>query len=221
MAKRLWDGRPYKDYAWAKPIAQVLENEKLDAMARARDLARQEAQAKETAANKAREEAVESQAQERDMLRAGRQDVLAALLLAASLVPAMQQAARAITEGLKPGPATAEFPKGAPPAITARDAMSLMVRHTQLVAKSIGAAEAIIQLSRLDRGLSTINVGAAPTVDLSLEQALEELEALEGVVEGARAKTRSLPAAPEAKPTASKRLVGRDREREPRRHVSS
>lgn len=186
LAKRLWDGRPYKDYPWAKPISVVLEDERLAAMAFAREAARRDAEAKEAQRQRASEEAIEAQAQERQMLRVARADVLGALTLAASLVPAMQQAAKAITKALE------AKPDGSPPEIKAKDAMTLLTRHTQLIQRAVGAAEAVIQLSRLDRGASTANVTVHAGAELTLEQALEELEAVEEVLSSARGGPRAV-----------------------------
>lgn len=183
LAKRLWDGKPYRDYPWAKSIKVVLEEEQQAAMARARELARRDAEAKHAIQTRAAEEAIEAQAQERQMLRVARADVLGALTLAASLVPAMQQASRAITEQLK---AQAD---GTPPEIKAKDAMTLLTRHTQLIQRAVGAAEAVIQLSRLDRGASSLNV-SIKAEELTLDQALEELEAIEDVLGAARGSSK-------------------------------
>ncbi len=65
--------------------------------------------------------------------------------------------------------------------------MGILTRHATLIQKAVGATEAIVQLSRLDRGASTVNVGGV-TEDLTLEQAVEELEALEEVLAGARTR---------------------------------
>lgn len=184
LAKRLWDGRPYRDYPWAKPISFVLEEEKIAAMARARELARQDAQAKEAERAKATQEAIEAQAQETQILRVARGDVLSALALAASLVPAMKTATAVINKALEVGQ------DGKLPTLSVKDAMTLMTRHTQLIQRAVGAAEAVIQLSRLDRGASTANVAIAKAEDLSLDQALEELEALEEVLSQARGALR-------------------------------
>ncbi len=184
MAKRLYDGRPYKDYPWAKQIKTVLEEERLHAMAAAREATRRSNEAAEAQRERAREEVLEGAVQERQILKVARGDVLGALVLAASLVPAMQQVAKAVAEFCKPGE------DGSPPKIAPALAMAMLTRHATLVQKAVGAAEAVIQLSRLDRGASTINVGLAPAQDLSLDQALEELEAIEEVLTAAKLTPR-------------------------------
>ncbi len=115
------------------------------------------------------------------MLKAARGDVLAALLVAAEIVPAMRSVAKSIAKACEPKA------DGSPPDIQPTVAMGLLTRHATLIQKAVGAAEAVIQLSRLDRGASTVNIGPA-TEDLSLDEALEELEALEETLGAARAR---------------------------------
>lgn len=187
LAKRLWDGDPYPAYPWAKQISQVLKEEAEAASAAARDAARRQAEEAEAVREKARQEHIESLAQEKQMLKAARGDVLAALVIAAELVPAMRSVARSIAKHCEPQA------DGSPPAIPPGLAMQLLTRHTQMVQRAIGATEAIVQLSRLDRGASTVNVGVAAE-DLSLEQALDELEALDETITAARQRPRLPPA---------------------------
>ena len=185
LAKRLWDGAPYRDYPWAKAISTVLEEERMAAAARARDLAARAATEAEAVREKARQEAIESLAQEKQMLKAARGDVLGALVLAAELIPAMRQVAKAVAKACEPGP------DGSPPAIPPGLAMGLLTRHATLVQKAVGATEAIVQLSRLDRGAATIHVGVVAE-DLTLDQAADELEALEETLRAARSKAPRL-----------------------------
>jgi hypothetical protein len=180
-AKKAWDqGWPHKGF---RPISVVLQEEHMAAMAAARDAAARAANEAEAVREKARQEAIESLAQEKQMLKAARGDVLGALVLAAELIPAMRQVAKAVAKACEPGP------DGSPPAIPPGLAMGLLTRHATLVQKAVGATEAIVQLSRLDRGAATVHVGVVAE-DLSLEQAAEELEALEETL--AAARTRGL-----------------------------
>lgn len=178
MAKRAWvKGWPDRGLM---PIKDALEEERLAAMAHARDAAQRAREAQDAERQKAKEEAIEAASQERQMLRVARGDVLGALVLAASLVPAMQQAAKAIAKALE------QQADGSPLEITPKDAMGLLTRHAQLIQRAVGAAEAVIQLSRLDRGATTANVGIVPRDELSLEEALDELEAVEEVLSAAK-----------------------------------
>ncbi len=115
------------------------------------------------------------------MLKAARGDVLAALVLAADLVGAMRVAVAAIKRDL-----TLDA-DGKPPTIQPILAMALLTRHATLVQKAVGAAEAVIQLSRLDRGASNLNVGfGIPEEHLTNEQIDEELGAIAEVLGTAR-----------------------------------
>lgn len=172
LAKRLWDGPAYKDYPWARRIKEVLTAEKLEAQQRAMAASRHAMEAAEAGREKARREAEEARGQERQMLRAARGDVLAALAIAAELVPAMRVVARSIAEAVKPKP------DGSPPDIPPLTAMTLLSRHAQLVQRAIGATEAVVQLSRLERGTLAGAADKEAPEDMSLADALEELETL-------------------------------------------
>lgn len=182
FARRLWDGAPYKDYPWAKPIRQVLLEEEEAGRAKARDEARRQAEEADSVREKARQEHIESIAQERLMLKTARGDVLSGLVIAAELIQAMRQLTKVITKACAPKP------DGSPPDISPKEAMGLLTRHATLIQKQVGAAEAVIQLSRLDRGAATVHVGLAHADELSMEQALEELEAIDETLGVARAK---------------------------------
>lgn len=182
MAKRGWElGWPA--YPWARPIKVVLEEEKQAAQAALRRAQISAQEAAEAERELARQESIEGLKQERQMLKAARGDVLSVLVIAAELVPAMRACAQAVAAAMKPDPAT-----GKPAQIAPAVAMGLLTRHATLVQKAVGSAEAIIQLSRLDRGAATVIHGAAAE-DLSIEDALAELEAVEEVLRGARSTT--------------------------------
>lgn len=182
LAKRLWDGASYKDYPWAKRIKDVLAAEKLEAQQRAMRANREAMEAAAAEAERTRREAEEARAQERQMLRAARGDVLAALAIAAELVPAMRVVAKSIAQACAPKP------DGSLPDLAPKLAMELLSRHAQLVQRAVGATEAVVQLSRLERGATTANVGVhAADGDMSLADALAELEALQPAARAGRA----------------------------------
>lgn len=183
LAKRLWAGPPYPVYPWARPISLVIEDERRAARARQLDLARQAQEADAAEREKARMSHIDSLAQEAQMMKVARGDTLAALALAAELTPAMRQLARVIVEAAKPKP------DGAPPDISAVQAMALLSRHTQLIQRAVGAAETLVQLGRLERGQSTANVGVGGfSSELSFEEALEELTAVEATIQAMKGK---------------------------------
>ncbi len=185
-AKRAWElGWPQWSFP---PIRETLADDRTHAAALAKAAALRQAEEADATRERARAESVEALAQERQMLKAARGDVLAALVIAAELIPAMRLVAKAVGEHCKPKA------DGSPPDIPLGAAMSVLTRHATLIQKAIGATEAIVQLSRLDRGASTVNLGGV-TEDITLEQAVEELEALEEVLGAARSRGL-LPAAP-------------------------
>ncbi len=186
MAKRGWD-QGWPQYPWAGPIKLLMEQEIVSAQAAARTAVIRAQEAAEGEREAARQEAIEGRKQEQQMLKAARGDVIAALVLAADLVGAMRVAVAAIKEQL-------QVKDGKLPQIQPAVAMALLTRHATLVQKAVGAAEAVIQLSRLDRGASTINVGLGlPEEHLTPEQIDEELEAIAEVLATARAPAQLPP----------------------------
>jgi hypothetical protein len=191
MAKRGWElGWPA--FPWAKPIKWVLEQEIVDAQAAGRMAVIRAQEAAEGEAEAVRQEAIEARKQEQQMLKAARGDVIAALVLAADLVGAMRVAVQAIKDQL-------QVKDGKLPTIAPSVAMALLTRHATLVQKAVGAAEAVIQLSRLDRGASTLNVGfGLPEENLTPAQIDEELEAIAEVLNAARPPARDIRVLPQA-----------------------
>lgn len=182
MANRGWlKGWPHTD--WAKPIKDVLESEKLAAAAALRQAALRAEEAREAERESARQESIEARKQELQMMKAARADTVASLVLISELIAPMRQLVRAVTKACQPGP------DGSAPDIPATVAMGLLTRFSQMVQKSVGATEAMVQLTRLERGESTANVAVSVQPEtLTYEDAIEELEAI-GVVLGGAAQT--------------------------------
>lgn len=187
MARRLWDGKPYKDYPWAKSIKALLDAEKLEAQQRAIEANRRAMEAAEADREKARREGEEARNQERQILRVARGDVLQALALAAELVPAMRNVGKSIAKACE------LQPDGSPPDIAPKLAMDLLQRHALLVQRAVGAAEAVIQLSRTERGADAPVAANAVKEEMTLEEALNELEALPDVMRAGRAGQKDRP----------------------------
>lgn len=191
-AKRLWKGPPLLDYPWARPIRLVLEEERLEALARARDEERRAIEASIAEREKGRAAAIEVRAQEEQVSKLARGNVIAALGMAAELVPAMRALSRVIQDAAKPGP------NGEPPAIRPGDAMHLLSRHSTMLTKAVNAAQQVLDLGRLDRGEPTAIVGVAGGFPdgraLSYEEALLELEESERLLGDARRRGLALEA---------------------------
>lgn len=194
LARRCWLGPPYRDYPWARPIREVIEEERQQAMLALREAelravrekALSEARAREERARAASEANVEAIKQETAIIRAARADALACLSYAAELVPAMRQFANIVKQ------AAAPKPDGSPPDITARQAMDFLQRHGLLMLRGVHAAQMVLDQGRLDRGDPTTIVAGAPMEkSMSYEEALEELQEAEQVL--ARARARGAP----------------------------
>lgn len=188
-AKRAWLRGWVKQgtdrYDWARPIRDVLAVEKLNAADEARTAQERAKLAAEKERERKRLEQEKVIEEEQQMLRAARGDVLSVLGMALELVPVMREFSAILKESVAKD-SSGKRVKDISPAT----AMNILTRHAMIVQKGVGATEAIIQLSRLDRGASTVNVAAVredPAEQLTYKDALEELEALQDVLQGARA----------------------------------
>jgi hypothetical protein len=186
LARRAWSGPPYRDYPWATPIKQLLDDERRAGLARAHELQRQrardEAELADAEHQRAREAAIEARAQEQQALKLARGDVLSSLALAAELVPSMRQLTRVVQAACAPKA------DGSPPDISPVMAMGLLGKHAALMAKAVSATETVIELSRLERGQPTAIVGMQPQPALTYEQAVEELEEASELLKALKAR---------------------------------
>jgi hypothetical protein len=185
LAKRLWAGPRYAHYPWAIPAQELFEEERAIAMARAQEETRQRAIAEERRRvqefDAAREEQIETLKQENLILKGARGDVLQALAVAADLAPAMRELSRVVKEACKPQP------NGAPPAISAKDAMSLIGRHALIMQRAVAAASTVLDQGKVTRGEPTSILGIKPVAGpSSYEDAIAELEEAGELLERAR-----------------------------------
>ena len=182
-------------YPWAKPIKEALAEEHDSVLARAAAAERraiEEARAEREAVSTAsREAAVEEQR----MVNVARKDVLAVLINAAELAPAMRMLAKLALEQIQKLAKVVSSDKQVDFRML-QGAMDLVDKHARLVSKAAHAADAIVKLSRLERGEPGMMVGIRPgpgsTIDdeaavLSEADALAELETAASLVEDLRA----------------------------------
>ncbi len=170
-ALRAWE-HGWRGLPWARPIREVLAEETQAARARVAEQDRMKREGEDARREQARVEGIEAESQERSMLRAARQDVLASAVVAAELVPAMRGLAAIVKSAVldangKPLPN---------PTIDAKSAIIMISRWTGIVGKVVYAAEVLAQLGRTERGLANTIVGHAE-IELSPEQTEDELVA--------------------------------------------
>lgn len=209
QARQTWEvGWP--KIPWAKPIRVLVEAERLDAQAELRRAQMRAEEEAESMRELARQRSVEVRRQEDQILEIGRQDVTAALVLSAELVPAMRELVAEVTRQIKADPS--KVPLGA--------AMKLIAAHTQMVQRTTSAATAILEATRLDRGAATsnVNVNVTHTASMSEEEALAELSAIEQILtdQTPTARARKLlasapPAVIDAEPLPSREDAPRSR----------
>lgn len=171
-ARNAWENG-WKERPWARPIKDILADERQTAMARAAELERKRHEAALADQEAARKESIEAAKQEALMLRAGRADVLGILANANNLAPTMRALgdivrAAVLDEHGRPLPN---------PDISPREAMKLIERHASVTSKAIDAAEKLIERGRVERGEPGQIIGITPTKELDFVEAGEELEA--------------------------------------------
>lgn len=185
LAKRVWSGPEFHDYTWAIPASMLFEEERAIAMARVQEETRARAVADERARvaqfDAARDEQIETLKQEGLVLKGARGDVLTALALVADMAPAMRELARVVKDACKPGA------NGAPPAISAKDAMSLLGRHALIMQRAVAAASTVLEQGKVNRGEPTSILGIKPMQGpQNYDDAIAELEQAGELLERAR-----------------------------------
>jgi hypothetical protein len=105
---------------------------------------------------------MEARTEEEQMIRAARKDVLSTLVIAAELVPAMRVLSKLCVGAITNMAKAAEQDGKGLPRKELSEALSLVDRHARLVSKAVHAADAIVKLSRLDRGEPGYMVGVQP-----------------------------------------------------------
>lgn len=170
---------------WAIPVKDVVGDEATRARVRAAELAQAERARQDEERRKAAQESVEALAEERRLVRTARADVLGALVVGAELLSAMRFLAQEVSRAIMAGEL-----KGNP-----KLALSLMKQHSEMIAKAVAAADTVVALSRLDRGASTANVAIAvsgvPEREMTWQEAVEELEDGEELLEAVRRRAGS------------------------------
>ncbi len=186
MAKRGWE-EGWPAASWARPIRERIHEERQAARAQAATLEReaQEAQASERA--KAAREAAEVLAQEGQLMKVGRNDVLGVLVIAAQMLPAM----RALAERLKDqllNPALDPV-TGQPAPLNPKEVLAIFRGYAAIAGRGVDAATKLIELERLRRGdpSEILRIDVEPA---SLEDATAELAAASDAL--ARAKELGL-----------------------------
>jgi hypothetical protein len=169
MARRGWE-KGWPRYTWALPIREVLANEAKADEERLSLAKRRAAEEAIADAEQRRVNTKEARDEEDKILRIGRRDVLGTLVMAAELVPAMRVLSKVVNDAIING--KIQGIEGA------KMAMNFLQRHATLVSKAVYAADAMVKLSRIDRGQPSAVVGIDQELDadMSYEEAVAELE---------------------------------------------
>lgn len=175
--KQGYAGRPGMD--WARPIHEVLRDEKVAARARSYEEDEQRLRALEIEHDKAREEAIQTLALEANILKLARGNLNVLFQLSGSLVPGL----KLLTEKLKTAVEAGQ--------VDAKQAMPILRQYGTIVRQGTTAAHMLIQAERLRKGDPTEvvehrveNVGA----EMTYEETLEELEQTKHILELAAGK---------------------------------
>lgn len=166
-AKRAWE-QGWSNLPWARPIRDVLAEERTTALALCADRAKAREEREAAQREAARDHAVQTVAVEEEILGRSREVILRCLGVAQQLEPAMETLAQRVTsEAIAHGDA-----------ISAAEAMRLMGRFVTVVGQLVRASEQLVKLGHVERGTPSEIVEVRPPaeVDLSDEQALHYLE---------------------------------------------
>ena len=180
-AKRLWEvGWP--KFTWARPIQDMLEEERQKALATVAERMQKERSIHESERERARVLGIETKAAEEQLLLAARKNIAAAFGLSAKLVPAMDAVVGYIR-------ASVLNPDGSPKShaeigsqLSVREAMGLLARHAATIGRAYDVAERIIQLGRTERNEPNVIVGHV-VPEMSAEEAAAEIEEQEQAIE--------------------------------------
>jgi hypothetical protein len=188
-ARAAWHRGFPRQYAagarWARPIKEVLAEERDAAQVARTERARKDAEAADAERERARRESIEELAEEGRLRATTRKAVLGLVLVQTELIPAARACVGVIRSAvLEPDGAGGWKPK-AKPDLTPTQASKILREATTNMERLASAGQRVVELGRLVRGESTLNVAAAR--DQSPEEALEELEMAAEVLSHVRA----------------------------------
>lgn len=166
-------------YEWARPIQEVLAEERTKGLSIVAERARRDAARAIAEAAEAKGVAVEAVAQEQSILTAARKNVLAVLGLSARLVPAMDslvdvvRSATLRPDGTKRPPTEIKIGPEA--------ALNILSRHASILARAMAIGEQVVTLGRAERGQASNIIGIA-VADMTADQASDLIEEQEAAI---------------------------------------
>jgi hypothetical protein len=176
-AARGWTEGWCRQWSWARPINAVLREEQLAARAKAAEAEQAAERQRAEQAEKARTRAIEAAAEEEQVLRVARKDVLGVLVVCAELQPAMRKLGQKVATMVDQDK------------VTPKEAMVLLTRYSQVIQRATLAGDQVIKLSRLDRGEPTA-IEQRIEAEYTPEEAADEIARAHAALE--RAKKRGL-----------------------------
>ena len=188
-ARAAWHRGFPRQYAagarWARPIKEVLAEERDAAQVARTERARKDAEVADADRERARRESIEELAEEGRLRSTTRKAVLGLVLVQTELIPAARACVGVIRGAvLEPDGAGGWKPK-AKPDLTPVQASKILREAVANVERLSLGAQKVIELGRLVRGESTLNIAAVR--EQSPEEALDELEMAAEVLAHVRA----------------------------------
>lgn len=190
MAGRAWYPGWTDKFSWARPIRDVLAEEREAARA---EQSRQDRVAREVAdieRDKTRQDAVKTLVQEGQMLAAGRANVLAELASATQALPAMKKIIEQVRDGILSGAA-----------MTPTQGVRLFREFNLAIRYMVEAADRLIEAERRSKGEPSTIIGISAGDTMSVEDAQREMEEVTALY--ALAKERGLVGDVQVQPAAS------------------
>lgn len=175
MARRGWH-KGWDYVTWAKPIKDVILDERRQARAKAWQ-AEQDLRVKAHDVRlKAQQDAVDVMASESQMLKLGRQSVTSALAVTGVLWPAVRKLAEEMKQRVEAGTEK----------ISPREALAFFRTYTWIVNMGVSAAGTLVDAERRKNGEPTEIIEFRDGEGMSLEEAVEELSHVQELIEQAR-----------------------------------
>lgn len=173
MAARAWE-KGWPAQPWARPIRDVLTQERIQAKARQFKEQEQAAKREQELREKAKQEAIDALAAEGQMLKLGRSSVTSALAAAGILWPAIRRVAEELRVGIEAGTAK----------LTDSQKMAFIKSYTWVVNIGASAASTLIEAERRHQGEPTEVVQHTLSTEdpQSLKEAMEELERVQEIL---------------------------------------
>lgn len=169
FARRAWEAGWTDRYAWAKPIQWILETDGERARAeetkRLNDLTKSREETFSLERSLAKDDAVQALAQEGQLLKVGRVNVLAGLINAADMIPATKRIVSQLLKRIEDSK-TIDFDDG----------LRVLRDFSTIVKNLVQTAQLLVEAERQSKGEPSKVIGLEVDGTITVEDAMREIE---------------------------------------------